>query len=307
MSPRSTALPPPSPVFETEYIFPLIAAARWAGVTSLTPFQQGAAGGVIRPVSSNQFAAVSQGTAPTGMRQGAIANGTSLAESRLGRACCRMGVSGAGTRGAGIAFNGWNPYQTVSGAGGQHVPPESVVGIFDFNISLEYAAGTAPGWADDTAPICFYPLALGTPNVGNVVPGNGVATFGGFGIFCNDDGAGVGRYEWVSWQAGGTILERVPILEPHDPELWNTLRVIIISAIGGSPPTVELELNGVSILERTFGTSVLETFDDMCGNVGAMTLVPSMLAVGPDDDGVFWDCYFRLGCFLPDGTEVAAP
>lgn len=306
--PISTVLPPPLPQFESEYFWPSLYGNSFPNVAVRRVMSDG----IMRPGHQTTPILNHPGTAP-GPGLGLIANGTSVMAVRHERTCVRSECSVAGVEGGAVVVPGWQPTWEPAGnaSGARANDPEGVVGTFDYHLSAEYAAGGAPGWPQDSSGVVFLPYASAPIiDVSNVTPAGGAAS-GGFGVLLNDV-AGVGTWQYVSWAPGGAILERttVPAFALADPTLWNTLRLIILSATAGRSASLELVANGVSILTREFGTPELLTPNQMAAALSvprAGLLGPGLVAAGPDGDRLYSSVYFRFGRFTPGGVEVEAP
>lgn len=220
-----------------------------------------------------------------------------------GRKCFQAAVSGD-TWCDGFRFASWLPsFGPASGFNpGATYWDGSVVGVFDFHLAINLVAAT-PGWADDSTGTFFLPVASGVD--GQDTPAF-AAGIGGFGVFCNNDGAGGARYEYVSWRTGGpaTVLERVAIGTGIVPDIsnWNTFRYVIVGAASGREATVEVIVNGQTIVTREFGSSVLDRPGTSVA--GALGMFAMLSVNGPDSDEVAYLMDAKCGRFTPAGAEL---
>lgn len=301
MTPLSTVLPPPSPTWDLVYQWPANWGEHFPG-DSMLPFDRN---GALRPGPGHQ-GLVTGDEVSNNLAYRPFGSDVNEYAVRHGRPCGLWQQATADIGGAGILLPSWFP-AFGGGFGAGAVASTSAVAVLDFHLSLEFAAGGTPGWADDSAPIGFVPYCELLAWAGTAFPGGGTSEVGGFGVFCNDVG-GSPEYQWVSWTTGGGILERVA-LAVADVTDWNTFRFIIVTATPGNPATVALEINGTPELTREFGTSVLETPNQMASGSTpplASTLIPSGTTAGPDSDSVFFALTARWGRFTPAGVEVVS-
>jgi hypothetical protein len=229
------------------------------------------------------------------------------------RVFCPVGSSGVGTPGTGAATAVqpvsqmlWDPAGNNPGA---RTAPPNVVQVWDTHVFLSGAASAFPAGAgnDMTSPIFFIPGDNALPNVSNyILPAGGNA--GGFGLFLNDDGAGVVRCDYLAW-AGGALFERVavPLALAPDFTRWSTFRFVLVSAFG-SNATLRLEVNGTTLIEREFDGVTLPRPVDC--NANAIGWIPAHIMGAPwggatpalGGMNVAWNWYF--GRFTPTGVEV---
>lgn len=180
---------------------------------------------------------------------------------------------------------------------GSFIVPGSVCGVFDWNLAAVIGGG-APSWPDDTTGVFFQPLEA----AGDTIPGiAATADVEGFGVFCNDDGAGGARWEYVSWAAGspGAILERVPIVA--DVAEWSTIRFVLITAASGRQFTVRVVANRVQVVEREAGSPQLAFLNTTIPNTTGPTN-RILVAQGPDQ--LLYQMAARFGRFTPEGVEL---
>jgi hypothetical protein len=204
----------------------------------------------------------------------------------------------------------WDPAGNNPGA---RTAAPNVVQVWDIHTFLSGGAGPAfPVGAsnDTTSPLFFIPsdnLDL-LPNASSYILPAASVNGGGFGIFINDDGAGVARYEYVAW-VGGVLFERVVVPLALVPDLtrWSTFRFVLVSAFGLNA-TMRLEVNGTTLIEREFDGIVLprpvDCNPDAIGWLPAHEMGSPWGGTTPAAGGMnlAWNWYF--GRFTPTGVEV---
>jgi len=207
------------------------------------------------------------------------------------------------------AAAGWTPdlfqpsYDPDAWNVGALYAPDSVVGIFDFHVACTSAlfAGAA-----DVTGFWFVPLIPLQLGFTGTTPGGGSPS-GGFGVGLNDDGGGGNEWQFISYDAAGTILQRTPVSAAIIPDvtLWSSFRFTVVGAGAGRPAEVSLEVNRTSIV----GVQAVP-FDDVtlfrpntldatasrfcfCHTLGAMA-----------GDGYNFSLYARYGRFTAGGEEI---
>lgn len=307
MSPLSTVLPPPNPVWVQDFLWPTPWNNSRPGQTgNVTPFSRH---GGQRPAGMSDGPTVSRSNSSNSFALGVATNILPAFRTYRGRFCVdyRSGSATAAT-GACYVVPGWQPtYEATGQASGSRTNEESVVGIVDLHIALQLA-GATPAWANDRAGIVWYPVSANPWNVSGA-PGNG-GTVGGFGVFFNTVG-GVLAAEYLSFNPDGGPYEiervSVPVADLSD---WNLFRFQIIGAAAGRAATVELIVNGSSVLTRTFGSPQLLTPSQAAPGTPKLGsfYAPGVAAFGPNSsDRIFLTTYARFGRFTASASEVQAP
>lgn len=238
--------------------------------------------------------------------------GTSTWDGTMGRGTVLVRRAGNNSiDGSGIVPTGWYPQltQATGQAAGSFQNPESLVCVVDWHVFWDIA-GASP-MNNDQAGVWFIPVGDGALGVTcAAVPAGAGGNIGvsGFGCFLNNV-AGVAAYEYVSWRGDGTvgartILERVsvPVATVPSVQLWNTIRFILTSATNTEAATVQMIVNGDTIIPgRQFGTALL---DDAAGSSASN---PFGYAIGFNTAGVnnvFRQLAVKLGRYTPGGTAL---
>ncbi|MGE0161062.1 MAG: hypothetical protein AB7T31_16825 [Gemmatimonadales bacterium] len=233
---------------------------------------------------------------------------------RHGRRCQEFGLA-AGNANAGTVSDAWRPPDWLASFGpavnmnpGARLDDSAVVAVFDWNVSLGLA-GAAPTWPNDRSGVFFLPV--GTTLNGNTNQRGGSAPIGGFAVYANTV-AGAAAFEYVSWQTGGAVLERVTIgssIVP-DPTLWNTFRFIIVGAASGREARLTLQANGQDVVvDRLFNdVQIQRPATAAPGNNGATGMCTGISVANVDattsGDTIFHTLSYKSGRFLPNGRQM---
>lgn len=156
------------------------------------------------------------------------------------------------------------------------------------------------GVLDEDDGMVFIPF--GAAQVGDVWPTAGT-NHGGFGIL--PDGAGA--WQWGSYGLGafpGNRIETVPLPVP-DPQDWNQFDLVVVSGAPGRQASVEVFVNGVSALTRTWVGGADPNLNDYAATEFAFHPV---WRIGTTTNDTFLRAAFtfRNGRFLPSGVELLA-
>lgn len=300
MSPLSTSLPAPAISFEQTW--------EWPGTTSNPNRKPGAVANTWEPLTQRNPVSWNNQPAPQfgGVIRpyGNVVVGAFAAftiNNLLGRRCIRVAKPDAGLVASGWAPSDWFPSFDPAGEnpGAFHLEA-SVVSTFTYNLAAELA-GATPSWPDDSTGFCFLPRSAGT--LSDEIPGGGAATTtGGFGIFCNTDGVGGTQWEYVSWNTGapGAVLRRVALPVPNIA-LMNSFRVIILGAASGRSASVEVQVNGVTLVTDTYGSATLQLPSAAAANA---TGLYNSFSIGTGTDALLLTMMARFGRYTPSGTEI---
>lgn len=300
--PQSTQLPAPVLEWESEYYLP-------GSFQAPISYAAAGAGGFFDRLSRRRAASISS-LPSTLVGAHTLANYTFVGVGAAnwlfvsgpgGRRCLQTDVSvNPGDR----FVADWRPPDWLPHVGdeslcapGSFTIPGSVVGVFDWNLAAVIGGG-APSWPDDVTGVFFQANEAS----GDTVPGvAATADTEGFGVFCNDDGAGGARWEYVSWAAGspGAILERVPIVA--NVAEWSTIRFVLITGASGRQFSIEVYANGVEVAARSSGSAELAFLNTTIANTTGPT---NRIMVGQGPDALQYQMSARFGRFTPDGVEL---
>jgi hypothetical protein len=173
-----------------------------------------------------------------------VATNTLRFQWRRGRACARSNTDPT----AFIAqWPSWTPdYGPAAGiTAGARTCDESVVAVFDIMLSLTSPLAV---YTPDTTGWWWVPTrnaATAIPNPEDCPPGAALP-LGGFGVCVNNDGAGNAQLEFVCFN-GALVTLRIaaPAGSVPDITLWNSVRVLLVSAAAGREAFVSAWVNSV--------------------------------------------------------------
>jgi len=292
--PISTALPSPSIEFYGSFRYPTLLV----NTQVLTDC-------VIGNTFCRRHPATGQGAKTVGPIIGSGGGGVvgprfSALGGRPGAFTTTVGIPAA----AGFAVDLWQTgYDAADFNEGSLYSPDSVVAIWDFHVATSSAvfAGTA-----DQTGFWFVPLIPLQTSFPDSTPG-GAGPTGGFGICLNDDGGGANQWEYISYDAGGPVTQRVAIGAAIIPDvtLWSSFRFTIVGAAAGRPAEVSLEVNRASIA----GVQGVPFDDVVLFRPNTLNALASRFCVGQvfsglAGAGIQFGVYARFGRFTAGGEEI---
>lgn len=289
--PLSTALPAPSIEFYGDFTYP----TGIVGAQVLTPCPADDAFSKTRP-ESNQGPTQISGVITSG-GSGVVGPNYAVVGGRPCVINTSIGTPAGRAWRTDIWQPGWDPDAFNAGA---LLNPPSVVAVWDFHVAataLAFAAGT-----DDQTGFWFQPLipVMGGFTVGT--PG-GASPAGGFGIALNNN-AGPNRWEFVSYDDGGAILQRTELVVP-DVTQWSSFRMTLISAAAGRAATLSLQVNRENV-----GDVQGLPFDDVVlMRPNTLAAAATNFAVGQTlgpmgGEGLQFAIFARFGRFTASGEEI---
>ncbi len=275
----------PVPVWDIEYIYPVISNVLGAGVQMNPKFFF---------LNTGQL---SLGSNPYSPNAGSAGGGGVTSDylphkSILG---AHFGTTGAPFLEA-IYFPWWSPMWGPAGGespGLLHPSAGCVVAV------LDYMMATGPVTSPGTG-VMFLPFN-GASSTTAQQP-QGASPIGGFGIV----GDGAGNLEFVTWaNTTGNVLSTTPIPPAVVPDFedWNNYRFIIVTGDAANPATLSLEVNGTLLVDRlAFGSATLERPDQ--GIANGYTFVSQWTARTPGAPIIWARFHGRWGRTLPSGVAI---
>ena len=163
---------------------------------------------------------------------------------------------------------------------------------------LSAAIAIDSGTLDRNTGLLFIPF--GAQQLSTVWPSGAAGNNGGFGIV----GDGAGGWSWGMYSTGaspGNIIEEVALPQVADAEDWNLFEFVVISGATLREASVELRINGATILTRDWVNApavppYLST---------TFVYHPSFRIGTPSGDRLMrGQVEWRNGRFLPNGSEL---
>lgn len=290
MSPVATALPPPIASVVDSWYFPTMEAPGSIGRAITYANALMIRSGTMRSTTHGAYGN-SGGTGSSLLTSGAdqgVPGRQSCARARTTVTALGSGFQPAWTHTAYGPADDFNP--------GARLSPPSVVSVYE----VAWANSDAvDNWPNDTTGFAF---CLNNSIMTDSLPG-GSDPRSGFGVFFNTDTAGGVQIDYLAWD-GVADVERVPLPTGivTDITQWNSMRFVVVSAGGGRPATVSVDINSVPLVsERVFGVDIPFPTSQISTALGYVFASVNLLGGGAD---IFYFLHGYNGRFKPNAQAV---